>query len=234
MNICLGDTRHFCRKVGLFFIIFCLVAAVIVPSSVSGKMNMTSWVSPEDDEFTALPRWCQIRMTAHPRMRGRPGSENVPDSVMRENQKYAKIFGERVYNSAHHYCNGLSWIQRYKSSLFTNYEGVVDDRETALTYALKEFNYFEGHKTLKTSKLYIPIRMNEAYIYQELGALAKAGIKYKELMKTKPAYPLAYVEYAKLLNSVGKKSDAIKILKIGLQKTKGSKAIKQMIASMNK
>ena len=41
-----------------------------------------------------------------------------------------------------------------------------------------------------------------------------------------------YLQYANLLNSMGRRADAIKVLQIGLKKTKGAKAIKQAMTAM--
>ena len=224
------NTRHLRSRVNLFLLILCMIAAVIVPNSVSGKMKRDAWVSQGDTEFNALPRWCQIRMMAHRRMGGL--DDNVPDSVMRENEKWRKFIGnDNVYFRAHHYCVGLTWIIRYKTSLLSKYKGVESDRIMALNLALEEFK-FMGHKRCKKSNLYIPLLMNEAYVYGEQKDFEKAVKNYREIIKVKPSYAVAYVKYAQLLNSVGRNTDAIKVLQTGLKKTKGAKDIKRAMTAM--
>ncbi len=218
------------RVIKLSFVI-CLMTIVILPNNVFGKMSKTIFFSR--DELSAMPRWCQCRILVQNQILGLSTKpfKNVPDSLMLEYNKWAKIVGKDVIRFTHHYCTGLNWINRYNRYYTSQYQGSERDRQFALKAALSEFKFMRGRLNPK-HKLYYSMLMREAYVYSEQKNLIAAGKNYKEIFKLKPGYASAYVEYARLLNSVGKTEDAIKILQIGLKKTKGDKAIKQAMTAM--
>lgn len=234
MKIYLIEYRQLTGRVKILTLAFCLLVVFSFPNNAIGKMNMDPMISPLERQ--ALPKWCQTRMIIHHVMH--PPFDpisTVPSSVVRESHKLEKIIGERVYNSVHHYIFALNWINRYKLSFTMQYAGIENDRLGALNKAIKEFAYMRGlGDILKKNKLYYNLLLYEAYVYNELGNIKDAVKNYYEAMKTRPSYANAYIEYATLLNSAGKTADAIKILNIGLKKTKGNKLIKQMIASMKR
>lgn len=215
-----------------FSFILCLMMIVILPNSVFGKMNKDFTFSLE--ELKAMPKWCQIRMLVQNRVvgvsRGKAFGENVPDSTMNEYYKWAKVIGEDIFRYTHHYCAGLNWINRYKLSFVSQYKGVERDRDFALKSALNEFRFMRGRLRPK-HKLYYAMLMKEAYIYGEKKNFKKAIKNYSEIIKLKPRYVSAYVEYAQLLNSIGNSENAIKVLQFGLKKNKGSKIIEQLIVT---
>ena len=219
--------RKLSRGVRLLFV-FCFMTIVMLPNSVFGKLY--KGISPE--ELEGLPRWCQIRIISHNRMRG--NAEGVPDSVWRENSRYAKFFGPIVYNAAHHYCLALIWINRYKRSSLSLKKDVVRDRKFALKSALADLQFMKNVKTLEKSKLYIPVLMNMAYIYKEQGDVKGVVENYTEIIKNKPGYALAYVEYARYLSTYGKNTDALNILRLGLKNTKDAPIIKQVLVDIEK
>jgi tetratricopeptide (TPR) repeat protein len=206
---------------------------VVMPNSVYGKMPKGTFPLPE--ELKELPRWCQIRFRSYGAMRGYTGAwtnwERPPISVLRENKKWEKLFGAKVYNGAHHYIYGLNWINRHKRYSILRYEGVERDLNFALNTVISEFKFMRAYVRPK-HKLYPMMLMQEAYAYKGLGNYKKAAQLYTELMKRNPGYAPVYVEYANLLKSVGKSKNALKVLQIGLKKTKGSKQIKQALAVM--
>lgn len=224
--------QHLRGRVKHFLFVFCLMIIVIPTNNVFGKMNKDLPFSRE--ELNAMPKWCQIRILVQNRVVGMSGKgfgEDVPDSVMREYYKWAKVVGEDIFRYTHHYCSGLNWINRYKLSLTSWYKGVETDRKFALKSALGEFRFMRGRLRPK-HKLYYSMLMNEAYIYRELGDFKKAARNYKEIIKRKPGYAPVYVKYAWLFHSIGKSSDAIKILQIGLKKTNGAEIIKKAMVDM--
>jgi tetratricopeptide (TPR) repeat protein len=194
---------------------------VILPKNFFAEPlgNIPYATEPLREELPMLPKWCQIRTIAHPRMFGQSRGENVPDSVMRENAKWAKIVGEDIYIFTHHYCRGLNWINRYKKSLGFTYNNVENDRDYALKKALSEFHFMRGRLRAK-HKLYYPMLMNEAYVYKEQKDFVSAQRNYIEIIKLKPNYAPAYDEYAALLNLMGKNEDAIKVLQLKAKRVK--------------
>lgn len=180
------------------------------------------------EELVRLPQWCQIRMQAHPRMHHTEGAEDVPETIMRENAKYAKIIGEDIYIFVHHYCRGLNWIKRYDRSIIFPYDGVEKDRDFALNYALSEFRFMRG-RLKPRHKLYYEMLMKEAYVYWEKKDYKKSLRNYVEIMERNPSFAPVYVKYSELLNSVGEKEEAIKLLKTGLKKTRGDQHIKKKL-----
>ncbi len=224
MRIGLIKNRQFSTKVMQFSFVLCLMIMVILPNSVFGRMNKGWGVLPE--EMAAVPRWCQNKMIVH-----KSKYKNLSGPVANEYNKWAKVIGEDIFRYTHHYCMALNWINRYKISLASLYKNVEADREFALKNALSEFLFMRKRLQPK-HKLYYSLLMNEAYVYGEQKNLAAAVRNYQQILKLKPGYAFAYVEYARLLNSVGKTEDAIKLLQSGLKKTKGAKIIKLTITAM--
>ncbi len=223
---CLGS------RIIQFLFVICLMTIVILPNNVFGKMSNSIFFSR--DELLAMPRWCQCRIlvqnqtldTSH----FKP-FKNVPGSLMLEYKKWAKVVGKDIIRYSHHYCSALNWINRYNKYYTIQYQGAERDRQFALGRVLSNFRFMRGHLNPK-HKLYYSMLMREAYVYSEQKNFTAAGKNYREILKLKPGYAPAYIEYARLLNSVGKTEDAIKILQIGLKKTKGDKAIKQAMTAM--
>jgi len=206
---------------------------VILPNSVFGEPlgNIPRSAKIERQEFVNLPKWCQIRMMAHPRIHHLEGSENVPGSIMRQSAMYEKSVGKDIYPYAHHYCRGINWINRYKHSLPFNYKNIERDRDYALNYSIGEFRFMRGHLT-PAHKLYYSMLMYEAYVYSEQKDYRKALKNYGEIIQRKPKYPVAYIKYAEILNTTGQKEEAKKILQSGLENTKGDPAIKQALGAL--
>jgi len=212
-----------------FFFCFMLMLIVALPSGVFGKMPRVVGILRE--EMSVLPRWCQIRMLAHPRMFNHLDADEVSDVVMRENAKYSKIIGSDIYVYTHHYCRGLNWINRYKHTLTRFDKDVKVDRKYALRSALGDFHFMRNHLEPR-HKLYAPNLMNEAYVYWEQKDFKRALKDYIRIMQTKPTYAPVYVKYAELLKSVGNSEEAINVLQIGLRKTKGDPAIKKALLAL--
>lgn len=212
-----------------FLLFFSVLTIALLPMDVFGNMNKGYHVYPE--ELKTLPRWCQCRMLIKNHVVGRHPGEKVPDTMIQEDKKWAKAIGEDIIVFTHHYCAGLNWINRYKLSLVSLYEGVESDRERALESALGEFKFMRGRLTPKHA-LYYSMLMNEAYIFREQKNIAQAVKNYQEIMKLKPGYAPAYVEYAGLLISLGKTMDAKKILQVGLEKTNSEKSIERMLSNI--
>ena len=184
-----------------------------------------AWL-PSPEEISGLPRWCQVKMTAH-----RMKYKNLPKPLADEYNKWANVVGEKFFRATHHYCAGLNWLNRYRQHSFSTYKGAKQDRQFALKSARGEFQYMRERTTPKY-KLYYLCLMQEAYANKELKNYAGAIKNYQQVIKLKPGYAIAYVEYAGILNSLGKNQDALKILQIGLKKTKGDKVIEKTMAAM--
>ncbi|WP_319574705.1 tetratricopeptide repeat protein [uncultured Desulfobacter sp.] len=207
-----------------FFFVFFLFL-MMLPNSVFGRMNKGWGILP--DEMAAVPRWCRCKMQVHKRH-----YTDIPAPLMQEYNKWGKIIGEDTLRAAHHYCMALNWINRYKRSLSSSYKDVDMDRKFALKQGLDELRFMKSMKTIKKRALYYRLLMNEAYLYRELGDFEKAARNYREIMSRKPGYASAYIEYAQLLHSFGNNADAVKILQIGLKRTKGNKIIQQMMTNI--
>jgi hypothetical protein len=180
--IYIGHFTHLNKRMVPFTLIHFIFIVSMLPVNTFGQMYTMVDVQP--DELSALPRWCQIRLIAHPRIAGYPAGENVPDSVMQENAKWENIIGKDIYRSCHHYCWGLNWINRYKISLILTGKQAEAYRNSALNRALAEFYYLHGLKDkVKKHELYDQLLINEAYIYTQLGDIKKAAERYVELKK---------------------------------------------------
>lgn len=216
-----------------FLIVFCFITIVILPSNLFCEMPKV--IDPLPEELPMLPRWCQIRILSHPAMRGYKGvfanRERVPDWVLKENANWEKVIGKDIYDYCHHYVWGLNWINRYKRFRFSSYKNAERDGKFALQSAINEFNFMRNHLR-PNNKLYYSMLMEEAFVYKELGDYAKVVGRYTEIIAKKPKYAPAYVEYAHFLNAIGKKGDAIDILKSGSKNTSGDKIIKDAMIKM--
>lgn len=220
-----------------YFVIIFFFITILIPHNIAfARMNTGQPVHP--DEFSVLPRWCQIKILAHPRvfntpplLVGGPEAENVPDSVMKEYEKWSRIIGKDIFVFTHHYCMGLNRINRYKRSFIYQYKGIETDRGRALQGAIGSFKFMRG-RLLPKHKLYYMMLMKEAYVYREMGNIKRAVKNYREIIKRKPKYAPVYVEYAEMLISVGNNSDAIKILQFGMEKTNGAEMIKNALNAM--
>jgi tetratricopeptide (TPR) repeat protein len=193
-------------------------------------MEMDYLLTPE--ELMVMPRWCQVKLLTVRRQHNLPGGENVPDSVLHEYAKWNGIIGKDIYVYTHHYCRGLNWINRYKKSFTTlPYKNVENDRERALQEATMQFKFMKGHLQPK-HKLYYQMLMDDAYVYWEKKDYKNALKNYSELMQRKPEYAPVYIKYAEILETIGEKEEAIKVLQLGLEKTKGNLAIKQALSAL--
>jgi len=177
------------------------------------------------EEINALPRWLQIVVLTGPKT-------NPPAHLMREREKLIKKYGKPIH-AAHHFAAAVNWINRYYKSLGTGHWQGDADRKMALETALGEFRFMRGGWLTPKDIFYYSMLMYEATIYELQGNLKSAAKNYHEVIKLKPKYALAYVKYANLLESVGKPSAAVKILKKGLKKTKGAKIIKKKMETLN-
>ena len=166
--------------------------------------------TPED--FRMLPVYCKARM--------------LPEYKGKYNY-WANIIGDG-FQHTHHYCAALFTYNKALLMIPTT-KAEQKNRKFLLGVAKKQLEYIYTHVNNKKYRLWPDIHLLAAKIYNEQGNTGAAIEYYYKAINSKRDYSKPYAGLANLYLRMGKKEDAIKILKEGLKYNKKSKLLKKKL-----
>jgi len=155
-------------------------------------------------EFARLPPYCRARM----------GDNNTAAY-----QKWQGVFGQKNFIHMHHYCAALNDVNSARAAV-----GDADKQQRALEAAVKNFAYME-RMTQADFFLRPEISVQKGKALALLGRTQEAASHFNAAIARKADYTPAYAALSDLLRDSGDTTQAIEVLRRGLDAKPGSTAL---------
>jgi tetratricopeptide (TPR) repeat protein len=161
------------------------------------------WSKATDSELALLPKYCATKY------------HNLPDSGY-----WRQALGPS-YEDVHHYCDSLTYINRYYKS------NDAAERKFFLQNALGNIDYMFGHvKPDQPRDILLPeVHFTKGRVLILAGRDSEATREFLQAIELKPDYTAPYMALADYYSKVGKKQDALKILEEGLRQAPASHSL---------
>lgn len=123
----------------------------------------------------------------------------------------------------HHYCGGLSHLQKYYSARTER------DRKKYYEKAMRQMNYhlIKNKRTLSRNPLAGEIYATRGKLYSLAGKHAEAIADWYKAIEVRPRTRSAYLDLASHLKRYGQKDEALKVITQGLRQLPKSKVLQK-------
>lgn len=214
-------------------VIVCFLLTLGAPLVQLGAAHATDAVIrldpfPGEDELPFLPRYCWARV----QILGGKDMNDLAPSVRDEVLKWREAVGEGIFTHLHHYCGGLARMYRYWASVelkgrqLDDAGRIMGGQKVTLEAAIGEFKYVQGYMKNLKSPIYLEMMIQKATAHWQLGEIEKAVSDLLTLLQDHLDYEQAYMVLSMMAEERGDRNDAIQILELGVQQTRGSSVLK--------
>jgi len=180
---------------------------------------LAAWLIPASQAFAAtnitpaelamLPGYCDAKI----------GSRN-PAAVAR----WSHELGPKNWDHMHHYCGGLIEMNRY-------YGVNAAGRKKILRDAMWEFNYVLKY-TQPDFFLRAEMHYNRGRVWRLQGNDGEAVADFQRAIELSPGMPAATMELADLYKKLGKKNQALAVLRTALEQFPDNKGLRRRYAEL--
>ena len=175
-----------------------LCLALGAASQVHAAENTTA------QDIAMLPPYCDAKM-----------GRQAPEAVAMWREK----MGHENWIHMHHYCSGLIELNRY-------YHGATGRQKANLGSAVNEFS---GMIKGWTPDFYLrpEAHLNRGRAYKLMGHAGQALVDFQKALELDPRLAPASIELADLYKKMGKKNEALAVLKSGIEHNPDTKSLRR-------